>query len=207
MYETSRFNNPAPGSILSSKVFNPDYWWAKMVALFELIFRTQNGNLLRTLATLFSIFFISLMAYCIVRLFEIRRKEHHHMHEEIKEFAQHQKEKAKRLEEQKPASHNPAWSRIVNDLYSGTESAWKLAIMEADTMLDNLMKELGFPGETLGERLKAANQDTFRNLSLAWEAHAVRNRIAHEAGYDINLNEAKRVLALYEQVFHAYGYI
>jgi len=60
----------------------------------------------------------------------------------------------------------------------------------------------------LGEKLKGATQDKFRNLTTAWEVHTVRNRIAHEGlAYEISQHEAKRVIALYEKIFREFGYI
>ena len=70
------------------------------------------------------------------------------------------------------------------------------------------MDQLGFQGENLGDRLKLANQDNFPHLTVAWEVHTIRNRIAHEGlAFELSQHEAKRVIALYEQIFHEYGYI
>jgi hypothetical protein len=70
------------------------------------------------------------------------------------------------------------------------------------------MDQLGFRGENLGEKLKEANQDDFPNLTIAWEVHTIRNRIAHEGlAFELSQHEAKRVIALYEEIFHTYGYI
>ena len=75
-------------------------------------------------------------------------------------------------------------------------------------MLEALLSELGFQGENLGEKLKGATKDSFRPLSSAWEVHTVRNKIAHEGlGYDISQQEAKRLIAIYEQIFREFGYI
>ena len=75
-------------------------------------------------------------------------------------------------------------------------------------MLDSLMTQLGFKGESLGEKLKSADRDKFRSLTSAWEVHTLRNRIAHEGlSFTISHYEAKRVIALYEQIFREFGYI
>ena len=85
---------------------------------------------------------------------------------------------------------------------------WKLVIIEADSMFEELMNQLGFQGESLGEKLKSATQENFKGLSAAWEAHTVRNRIAHEGiNFELSEREAKRVVALYEDIFRAYGFI
>ena len=141
-------------------------------------------------------------------MFEIRHKEHEHLEHEIKEYAHHQAEKEKSRQEKEIGSKNEHWVKTLGYLFSQHEGDWKLAVIEADSMLEALMDQLGFKGETLGDKLKGANQDKFRNLSSAWEVHAIRNRIAHEgASFLLTQREAKRVIALYEQIFREFGYI
>ncbi len=200
-------NNPPPGSVLSNNYFNPDYLFDKLSDLLRLIFQRDTGELLSTLFVFLSLFFICIMLYCVVRLFEIRKKEHHHLEHEIAEYAHKQGERERKETQAKNVTTNPAWVQILEHMLGGTPAEWKLAIIEADTLLDRLLTHLGFKGESLGDKLKAANQDNFRNLSTAWEVHTIRNRIAHDSTYQVSLHETKRVIALYEQIFRAYGFI
>jgi hypothetical protein len=153
-------------------------------------------------------FFLTIISYVIVRMLEIRAKEHKHLHHEIHEYAHNKREYEKRLREEVGGSKNEHWGVVLNYLFSQHKSDWKLAIIEADTMLDGLMDQLGFHGESLGEKLKMANQENFPQLTTAWEVHTVRNKIAHEGlAFELSQHEAKRIIALYEQIFHTYGYI
>ena len=102
---------------------------------------------------------------------------------------------------------NHIWEKITGYLNSENPSDWKLAILEADTILDSLVQKMGYRGENLGERLKAVEPSDFETLNEAWEAHKVRNAIAHEAGYELTQREAKRVLKLFENVFKEFGYL
>ena len=138
----------------------------------------------------------------------IRIKEKRHLEHEIAEYARRQAERAKRLEEGEGVSKNERWRKVLTYIFSPNSADWKLAIIEADSMLEALLSELGFQGENLGEKLKGATKDSFRPLSSAWEVHTVRNKIAHEGlGYDISQQEAKRLIAIYEQIFREFGYI
>jgi hypothetical protein len=100
------------------------------------------------------------------------------------------------------------WRMVEKHIISKNPSDWKIAIIEADTILDALVERAGFPGDSLGERLKNADKGVFRTLDFAWEAHKVRNRIAHE-GSNFNLSErdAKTTIKQYEEVFREFGYI
>ncbi len=52
------------------------------------------------------------------------------------------------------------------------------------------------------------NSYNFKTLDNAWEAHKLRNRIAHEGmGYDVEYREAKKAIELYESVFKEFDYI
>jgi hypothetical protein len=63
---------------------------------------------------------------------------------------------------------------------SGQESDWRQAIIEADIMLDELLNATRVPRRI--DRRKAACRERahFRTLNNAWDAHRVRNEIAHQ---------------------------
>src|SRR3989338_9540849 len=199
-------------SFLGSQYLNPGYlfergafYWQKFS---ELALTQRNLNLTKAVLFFFAMFFLTIICYVVIRMLEIRHKEHKHLHQEIKEYAKNKAEQDKRLREEAGGSKNPRWSKTLNYIFSQHSSDWKLAIIEADTILENLLKDLGFKGDTVGDRLKSATQETFRELTPAWEVHTIRNRIAHEGlAFELSHHEAKRVIALYEQIFHAYGYI
>jgi len=178
--------------------------------VFAFISFLSRNNFWSDLASSFfiALFFITIISYCAIRLLEIRSKEKKHLKHEIEEYAHHQAEHAKKLRASQEVSKNPQWTKTLGYLFSQHESDWKLAIIEADTMLESLVTQLGFKGNSLGDKLKGATQESFRNLTTAWEVHTVRNKIAHEgASFELTQREAKRVIALYEQIFREFGYI
>lgn len=199
-------------SFLGSKYFNPEYLFNQGALFFHQFYiyisSPQTAILFNFILSCFAIFFITIIAYTLIRMFEIRAKEHKYLHHEIAEYAKHYVEKEKKLWEGEEISKNERWVAVLKHLFEPNQSDWKLAIIESDSMLESLLEQLGFKGENIGERLKGADVDKFRNLSLAWEVHAVRNKIAHEGlAFQLSLHEAKRVIALYEQIFRQYGYI
>lgn len=92
-----------------------------------------------------------------------------------------------------------AWAKITSRLETGLESEYKLAVIEADSILNDILKRMGFGGETLGERLERLTAATLPNLKQIWEAHKIRNNIVHDPNYRLTLDEARRVLDIYEQ--------
>lgn len=208
-------NNIFGDSFLGSKFLNPDYLFNQGVAFFRNLFgfNIDNGaqilSVYHTILFLLSFFFLTIVSYCVIRMLEIRSKERKHLRHEISEYAHHQAEREKKLQEgEGGGSKNERWIKTLSYLFSQHSSDWKLAVIEADAMLESLMNQLGFRGENLGEKLKGATQENFHGLSSAWEVHTIRNRIAHEgASFSLSQHEAKRVIALYEQIFREYGFI
>ncbi|HSE60864.1 MAG TPA: hypothetical protein VLA88_01060 [Candidatus Saccharimonadales bacterium] len=61
----------------------------------------------------------------------------------------------------------------------------QLAVLEADKLLDHALKHRGYPGQTMGDRLKSA-RGSFMNNDNVWQAHKLRNRLAHEQNVPLN---------------------
>lgn len=105
-------------------------------------------------------------------------------------------------------TENAKWQRVMAHVSSENPSDWRLAIMEADIMLDDLLNELGYVGSSIGEKLKGAAPEMFASLQDAWEAHKVRNEIAHK-GSDFVLTKraAQDAVAQYKRVFEEFKFI
>jgi hypothetical protein len=209
MYTTSTLgqNSINQNSFLSSKFLDLDYLFSHLVQFLGYIFNAKALEILYIVLSVLSIFFIFVIIYCTIRMFEIRAKEHEHLQHEIKEYAHNQALKEEKAQE-KGVFKNERWKKVLDYLFSINENDWKLAIIEADSMLFDLLTKLGLKGEGLGDKLKEASEKNFQNLNSAWEVHNIRNKIAHEgASFDLSLHEAKRVIALYEQIFQEFGYI
>ena len=82
------------------------------------------------------------------------------------------------------AYYQKQWATIEGFKNNGG-AGWQLAVFEADKLLDHALKSRGFGGETMGERLKSANR-AFMNTNAVWDAHKLRNRLAHEQNVPLN---------------------
>jgi len=105
-------------------------------------------------------------------------------------------------------SKDEKWQKIIQEANSDNSSAWRSAIIEADIMLEKLLRSKGYVGESLGDMLKSASKNDFLTLDEAWEAHKVRNAIAHTGGdFQLTERETKRVVTLFEKVFKEFKVI
>ena len=101
---------------------------------------------------------------------------------------------------------NPRWQKVLEHTVSDNPSDWRLAILEADIVLEETLDRAGYVGDTLGDKLKNAEKRPFASLNAAWEAHRIRNAIAHQGqGFELTQRDARRAISLFEAVFRELG--
>ena len=144
---------------------------------------------------LLSIIAFFVIIYVTIRIFELRRREHEFYTTLI-------------VPPDAPGGMHPRWTHIQELLDAGTPSVWREAIIEADIMLDDLLTEKGYVGAGVGEKLKTADESTIHTIQNAWEAHKVRNRIAHDgSAFELSETLVNRTMAHFESVFREFGVI
>ncbi len=148
---------------------------------------------------LFFAFCLLVMAiYIRVRIIQVEHGGFHHREEE----------EARKRAPAPSSGVSSRWDMIVALANSDNESDWRRAIIEADIMLDKALSDRGYPGGTLGEKLKLANPLQFHTLQSAWEAHKVRNAIAHLGeGFPITPRDIRLTIDQYRQVFEEFGLV
>jgi len=100
------------------------------------------------------------------------------------------------------------WTQIMEKLNSESEADWKVAILEADAILEEIVGTMNLMGTSIGDKLKSVEPSDFLTLESAWEAHKARNRIAHDvSGVPLSHREAQRILVLYEKVLREFEYL
>lgn len=180
---------------------NLEYFYLKILECITGSCRFSSSGIveflekLKPIALIFVLLFLAGIIYSLIRIRQIRQ-------EEEKEFGKIVI--AKGIEEKK----REKWNQVVDLVSSENQNDWRLAIIEADTMLDDMLDVMGYKGEGIGEKLKQVERSDFDTLDQAWEAHKVRNSIAHAGSdYVLTQREAKRVIDLYKQVFEEFEFI
>ena len=90
------------------------------------------------------------------------------------------------------------WNKIKIRLKSGNPSQYKVAILEADAIADEILKGMGYKGENMNERLKQIKPGQIDNLEDLNRAHQTRNRIIYETDLSIEKNQATETIEIYE---------
>lgn len=97
------------------------------------------------------------------------------------------------------------WESVARKASFTSPDSLRVAIIEADAMVDRLLKQIGFKGDTLAERLQRIKAADLASLERVWRAHKIRNHLAHTPGYKITSEEAKAALEDYESFFKELG--
>ena len=98
-----------------------------------------------------------------------------------------------------------AWQRIELHFFKGSENDLKVAILDADKILNEALRGAGIPGIQLGDRLKKARPGQIPNLDELWQAHKLRNQIAHEPNFKLKRDLAERALTIYKTALENMG--
>lgn len=197
----------SPDPVFESTFLNLEYLFTKITEFFLKIFPFlkeffTNGKLGAFLVFFFSLLLVLVVAwiaYSMIRIGEIQRAQARQTNAIL--FATGENGGDERQE-------NPRWVQVQEHINSQNPAEWRLAIIEADSILEEMTLKMGIPGDTLGERLKNTEPSDFLTLQRAWEGHKVRNKIAHQgSGYNLTYKEAREAIDHFEAVFREFEYI
>ena len=106
------------------------------------------------------------------------------------------------------AGPDPRWQEIERHMSTNSQAEWRVAIIESDIILYDMLDQMGYEGDTVAEKLKNVDKVNFASLDDAWRAHKIRNIIAHEgANYELSRGEADRAIRLFKKVFEEFYFI
>lgn len=155
-----------------------------------------------------SLLLVVFIVYVMIRLHQVEHEGFHaleaHAHDSHGSEGEHHGHEA----EVETTHSNSRWDGIIALATGSSHGDWRRAILEADIMLFDVMREQGYPGTTVGEQLKNANPIQMTTLDLAWKAHKVRNDIAHGGeSYALSERDARATIDYYRRVFEELGAI
>lgn len=97
------------------------------------------------------------------------------------------------------------WNTIKLTSETGA-AGLKNAVSEADKLFDYAMKQSGFGGETFADRLRNGEKRFSKaEYNSIWQAHKLRNSLAHDIGFDLVPSMAKEALRTFEQALRTLG--
>jgi hypothetical protein len=88
--------------------------------------------------------------------------------------------------------------------YCATRKTWPQAIMAADDLLSDALKQKRYKGKTTGERLVAAQHDLSAN-DMAWFGHKLRDKIVDQDVRTLKKQDILEALAGFRQALRDLG--
>jgi hypothetical protein len=80
------------------------------------------------------------------------------------------------------------WTKIENKLNSGVEANYKLAILEADKIFNDILKVIGYEAQ-----IRITNMDEIK------KAGKVKNNIIEDSQFSIDENDARLMVGAYRR--------
>ncbi len=90
------------------------------------------------------------------------------------------------------------WQIIEDCMAEKTASGYKMALIEADKLLDKALKDAGYPGKNIEEKITQARAN-FSNIKNLKKAREKRNLVLKELSYNLNSIDIEEAVKWYHQ--------
>lgn len=90
------------------------------------------------------------------------------------------------------------WKKVRKNVASRDPAAYKLALIDADKIVDHILDMGGYSGKTMDERLEKINDGQIENVAALSEVHAIVKKIVEDPQFIVSAGEAKEAIEVYE---------
>jgi len=101
----------------------------------------------------------------------------------------------------KKAKYIPKWEAIKSRLAAGSVAGGKIAIIEADKLLDEALGRLGFVGKNASDKIEAVKPGQLVGVEELRNVRSLYHKIMEDPGHEASLEEIKLALLAYERFF------
>lgn len=99
------------------------------------------------------------------------------------------------------------WGKVTMRLESGNVSQYKLAILESDKIVDEILEGMKLKGANIAERLEKANPAQIINIDALQKSHKARNRVIAEPDFVVTKEEAKEIIKPFREFLEHLEYL
>lgn len=93
------------------------------------------------------------------------------------------------------------WQQIKKRIASSAQQDWKLAVLEADTIFNEILKMAGYLGNDIDKKLEILTKDNLSNLDDIKKAHFLSAQIMKDPGMELKKEDAIVALKAYKKAF------
>ena len=92
-------------------------------------------------------------------------------------------------------------NKITKRLQSQSVSEYKLAIIETENLLSEILDRMGYKGENVGDQLKQITVDVLPSIAEIQDVRKISKGIIHDPDYVVTLERAQRFIKVHEKAF------
>lgn len=97
------------------------------------------------------------------------------------------------------------WKKIKQRIEKGAEPEYKLAIIEADDFLNEILETKGYKGKNFEERIERVEKIDLPGREDIIKAHEVRNSVVYDPDFKLDLEQAREAISKYENAIRSLG--
>lgn len=91
------------------------------------------------------------------------------------------------------------WSKIIGRIETGKETECKMAIIEADDLLKEVLLKMKYKGEILDDLLAQVDAKIMPSIETVKEVHKIRNNIIQDPSYSLTVEQARNIIRVYQK--------
>lgn len=169
----------------------PEYFLDYLLEILSDFLESNIGTILFLFIKIFFEVF-TIILFLVIVILVIKTRPANLIQEAIEgvEAAQLEREKFQRK-----------WKSVIEKLELRDEENLKSAVVEADQLLDEVLKKLKCFGETTSDRLKKLPPKSLSNLDEIKKAHELRNNVVYEDDFQLNFDDARKAIKAFEKAF------
>jgi len=155
-------------------------------------------EMLKRISIVLSVIFAFLFLFALIKVWPLRpRVRLFFRSKDVRKQIEVGKEKRKvRI---KDSELKQRWLSILQKLDPKSHESLSLSVIAADKLVDDALKQIGFVGDTMADRLKQLSSADMKSLEHLWDAHKLRNELVHKPDFKLTSKNAKGALKAYEE--------
>ena len=97
------------------------------------------------------------------------------------------------------------WERIYKKVDTGRETEYKLAVIEADSLTNDMLEKSGYSGKAFEEKVKNLSPAILKDKEKLLKVHKNRNQIVADPDFQLDAEQTKKILDEYKLVLISLG--
>ncbi len=91
------------------------------------------------------------------------------------------------------------WNKIIRRVKTNLDTEFKLAVIEADLLFNEVLKRCGYSGKTLKEKLDKVRPDALSDIDSIRQADQIYQKLLRDSKYKLDYEQTKKIIKTFEK--------